>query len=60
MFHHSQVLGPDTAEIRKGYYDYCGIQELRKVEYQTVEVICQQTWQFKKLLLNVSPKLTWS
>jgi hypothetical protein len=47
MLHHTQVLEPDTTEIRKGYYDYCGVQQLLKVEYQTVEVICQQTWQFK-------------
>jgi hypothetical protein len=32
MFHHPQVLGPDTTLIRKGYYDYCGIHELLKVE----------------------------
>jgi hypothetical protein len=46
-FHHSQVLGPDITEIRTGYYDYCGIQQLLKVKYRTVEVIYQQTWQFK-------------
>jgi hypothetical protein len=47
MFHHSQVIGPDTTEIRRGDYDYCGIQQLLKVEYQTVEEIYQQTWQLK-------------
>jgi hypothetical protein len=28
MFHHSQVLGPDITEIRRGDYDYCGISRI--------------------------------
>jgi hypothetical protein len=32
LHHHSQALGPHTIGIRKGHYDYCGMQQLLKVK----------------------------